>query len=260
MCCDILRFVTRLNWNGCVIVKIGVALSGCHIGGVSAWSVLRELEAQGFDLQMVSACCVPATTSLLYASGCEDAAMKRLSLGFLSDARESDIDFAVANLSAAFREGNKKTTPLAINAVNVTDGNIVMFTDDVSLRSSNLKTFADADPYDILSATISLMDGLGSYRYGGQHLCDFCCWYGCPVHALKLAGVEKIISIAFVPKFPKTPYEVLVKQMIASSASAADIHISIEFASRGLSFEQYEKIATTKIKSSANKILLKTLF
>lgn len=241
-------------------MKIGVALSGCDIGGVCAWSALRALEEQGLDIGMISACCIPAVTSLLYARGCEEKVMQKYSSVFLSDARESDVDYAIANLSANCRAGRGRQIPLAVNAVNVSDGRIITFTDDYSIKGGNIRTFGIEDPYDALSATISLMDGLGSYRYKDCRLCDFCCWYGCPVHPLKLAGLQKTVSISFLPALPKTPYEVLVKQMITVNSSSADIHIPIEFSGSGLSFEQYEEITTGKIKSCADKILLKTLF
>lgn len=240
-------------------MKIGVAFSGCDIGGTSAWHVLRELSDMGLEIGMVSACCTPAVTSLLYAQGCEDSAMQRLSEAFLRDCRELDMDSAVANLSADFKPGPNPRTSLAINAVNVSDGKIITFTDDYSLKSSNLKTFGLDDPYDALSATISLLDGLGSYRYEDCRLCDFCCWYGCPVHPLKLAGLQKIISIAFLPKSPKSPYEVLVKQMISASSSRADLHIPIEFGG-DLPLEQYIEIASGEIKNRSDQILLKALF
>lgn len=254
------KIVNRLNRNGCVIVRIGVAFSGCDIGGICAWSILKELEAQGFDIGMISACCVPAIASLLYSHGCDEAVMEELSSIFLDDARSIDIDYAVANISASFREGGGKKIPLAINSVNVSDGTIVTFTDDYVLKSSRLRTFGIEDVYDPLSATISLMDGLGSYKFENLKLCDFCCWYGCPVHQLKLAGFDKIISVAFLPKFPKTPYEALVKNMISSTCASSVIHIPIEFASRELALSDYIEISTDKIKSCANQILLKTLF
>lgn len=243
-------------------MKIGVALSGCDLGGVSAWKALSELAAQGFDIGMISASCMPATTALLYANGCAEAVMTKLSEDFLSDARESDIDFAIANLSARFREGKKeeKRAPLCINAVDVSDGEIVVFTGDCSLCGGNLKTFSDAEPYDMLSATVSLVDGLGSYLYEGRKLCDFCCWYGCPVHQLRLAGMEKIISVAFLPAKPKTPYEALSKRMISGLGSPADIHIQIEFEDKAQEFEEYAEIATSAIKNCMNEIALKTLF
>lgn len=241
-------------------MKIGVAFSGCDLGGISAWAALRELEARGLDIGMISACCVPAAASLLYAGGCGEEAMRRLTSAFLRDARESDIDFAVANLSAAFREGKGKKIPLVIGAVNVFDGDIVAFTDENSVKGKGLCTFGLEDPYDALSATISLMDGLGSYRYQGQKLCDFCCWYGCPAHPLMLAGYKKIVSIAFLPKLPKSPYEALVKHTIASSSASASVHIPIEFAGRDLSLDEYEEITAAKIAEHEKSILFETLF
>lgn len=241
-------------------VKIGVALSGCDLGGISAWVALRELEARGLDIGMISACCLPSAAALPYAHGCSELEIYKLSSSFLSDARESDIDFAVANLSAVYRKGKGKRIPLAINAVNVYDGNIVTFTDDYSITGHNLKTFGLEDPYDTLSATMSLMDGLGSYRYKDQKLCDFCCWYGCPSHPLTLAGYKKIISLAFLPQLPQNPYEVLVKHTVASSASSVSMHIPIEFARRDFSFAEYAEITAAKIAEFEKEILFETLF
>lgn len=241
-------------------MKIGVAFSGCDIGGIAAWRVLRELELQGFDIAMISACCVPAITSLLFSYGCEDTVMELLSQQFLRDCHELDIDYAIANISANVKTGPNKKIPLAINAANVTDGRIVMFTDDYSLQCGNIETVGLENSYDALSATTSLMDGLGSYRYGDLRLCDFCCWHGCPIHQLKLAGIQKIISVALLPKLAKTPYEVMTKQMIAKSSAAADVHILIEPEKRDMQLDEYIEIATGKIKSNTNIMLLKTLF
>lgn len=241
-------------------MKIGVALSGCDIGGVSAWAALKELESQGFEIGMISASCVPAAAALLYVNGYAEDAMKKLSEDFLTDARESDIDLAIANLSARFRESNERRIPLCINAVDVSDGEIVAFTEDFTLCGQNLKTFSGTEPYDMLSATVSLMDGLGCYLYEGRRLCDFCCWYGCPVHQLRLAGMEKIISAAFLPEKPKTPYEALSKRLITGFECPADIHITVEFEDKGQSFDEYAEIATRSIKSCIEDISLKTLF
>lgn len=241
-------------------MKIGVALSGCDIGGISAWVALKELASQGFEIGMISASCVPAAAALPYVNGYPDDAMTRLSETFLQDTRESDIDFAIANLSARLCEIPQKRIPLCVNAVDVSDGGIVAFTDDYALCGDNLTTFSGAAPYDMLSATVSLMDGLGCYLYEGRRLCDFCCWYGSPVHQLRLAGMEKIISAAFLPEKPKTPYEALAKRLILSADCPADVHIAIEFEEKQQSFAEYAEIATCSIKNCIKEISLKTLF
>lgn len=243
-----------------VNVKTGVALSGCDLGGICAWAVLDELTAQGFYIEMVSASCIPAAAALLYANNYTSESMRKHSENFLNDARESDIDFAVANLASGFHESGGKRTRLCVNAVDVSDGEIVVFTDDYAFSGENLKTFAGAEPFDIISATVSLVDGLGCYRYRGRRLCDFCCWYGAPVHQLRLAGMERIISVSFLPRKSKTPYEASARRVIMNAASLADIHIPIDFGDEASGLDEYVKIATDKIKSSMNEIAAKILF
>jgi len=240
-------------------LKIGVALSGCDVGGICAWKILNELESYGFEIGMVSACCVPAMAALLYTSECGEAEMEALSDKFLKDAGESDLDFAVMNFSSAFRRGGGKRIPAAISAVNIADGGVITFTDDYSLEAGNIKTVKMCDTYDMISATVSFMGGLSSYRYDGGRLCDYSCWYGCPVHPLKLAGLTKILSLAYLPKTPETPYEKLVKQMVRSGGNSADIHIITEF-EKNLMLGEYCEIALSRLGASADKIILNTLF
>lgn len=235
-------------------------LSGCDLGGICAYSVLQKLRDSGLRPSMISACCIPSATAMLFAYGYDSAKYRKLAERFLRDSHENDIDFAVANLSCAMRiKKPPDGIPVAVNAVDVATGKILTFTNDFVCRSEKLETAAMGDPYDVLSATISLMDGLGSYQFSGYRLCDYCCWYGCPVYPLKMAGITKIISISFLPKHPKTPYEVLVGQMTERSGRLASLHIPIEFAGRGLSLFEYENIASNVIDRCKLKIFLKTL-
>jgi len=240
-------------------LKIGVALSGCDAGGICAWKIVNELQSYGFDIGMVSACCIPAMAALLYANGCGGDEMETLSKKFLQDSREFDLDAAVFNFSSAFKRGEGEKTPAAISAVNIADGGIITFTDHYALEKGNIKTVKMCDTYDMISATISFMGGLGSYSYGGGRLCDYSCWYGSPVQPLKLAGFTKILSLSYLPKTPETPCEVLVKRTVTANGAAADMHITTEFP-KNLTFEEYSEIALSRLASCADKIILKTLF
>lgn len=241
-------------------MKIGVALSGCDVGGICAFKILSRLASYGFEIGLLSACCVPAAAALLYAGGCDGETMQRLSESFFNDARGFDMDFAIANFSAAYKPGKGTRIPVAISAVDVEDGGVVTFTDHYALETGNIKTAKMCDTYDMLSAAVSFAGGLGSYRYGGRRLCDYSCWYGCPIHPLRLAGFTKIISLSYLPKQPENPYEALVKRMTASNSAAADIHISTEFDGSLPAFEDYLETALTAFSSRADEIILNTVF
>lgn len=243
-----------------IIVRIGVALSGCDIGGVAAYDVLRELQRQGFGVGMISTCGMPSVTALLFAAGYGEEDGDRHTEKFLRTAREIDIDMAVAEFSAEVpldRDGDK--TPAVVSSVNVADGNICAFTGECEKKGERLRAYPLCDAYDALSATISPVEGLASYQYDGSQLCDFSVWYGVPVYPLKLAAVDRVLSVAFLPCAPRTPYEALVKQKIEASAHLADVHIPIAFAGP-LTAGEYAARAIGQVREHAEEIFNRLLF
>lgn len=246
-------------------MKIGVALSGCDIGAVGAYGVLLELINQGFEIDMISVSGLPSVTALPFAYGMEEKAVHGLAESFFRNLKEADMDTAVAELAAQLpmgklRRSSGQTIPFALSAVDISDGKIHTFTDLYTVSSDRLVTHSLEDAYDALSATVSPADGLGSYRFHGCRLCDFSIWYGCPVHPLNMAGVEKIISVAFVPETPETPYEALVKHRLAACADLADIQVTVETEGGLLEPDRYIEIATEKMESCINEICMKMVF
>lgn len=240
-------------------MKIGVALSGCEIGGVAAFAALRELEEQGMEIGMVSACGVPAVTALLFALGYEEDACCKLAGEFLQNARSCDMDLAVAELSVQVLPARRKAqVPLVISSVDVADGRICAFSSERLPNSRRLNAFPLEDAYDALSATISPVDGLATYPFADCSLCDFSVWYGCPVYPLKMAAVEKIISLAFLPEEPRTPYEALVKHRITGSASLADAHLV--YSGEHADLEGCRAAAAQQTRTQMDALLARLLF
>jgi len=242
------------------IVKIGVALSGCDIGGVCAFRVLEELEAQGLEIGMISCCAVPTTTSLFFARGCPSDTLRRLAGNFLSDARALDMDWALANLSVSLlAQERRRAIPAAVNAVNIPDSKIVTFTDDFALDTGGVRTFSLIDAYDAFSATMGEVAGMDDYQYEGFRLCDFSVRYGNPTYPLKMQGFQGILSVSFLPATPRTPYELMIGRMIAGTQSLSDMHIPLCF-EQGLELEEYSKIAVHTIQSCMPEIYERLLF
>jgi hypothetical protein len=241
-------------------MKIGVALSGSHPGGVSAYHVLRVLEEKGFDIEMVSCCSTPAVTALLHGSGEEDRADKIMA-AFVEKTRLENLDSAIAVaaelLPASLLKNNRK---IAVSAVHVADGTVVTFTNRYALASQKIHTLPLENAYDILSATVSPMNGLSCYRQGGLCLCDYAVWYGSPLYPLRMNGISRIVSIAFLPEVPQTPYEVLVKQHIESSAKAAEIHIPVEFPAYLTSPGEMSDYALAQVENCLNDIARQMLY
>lgn len=241
------------------IVKIGVAFSGCDIGGLGAYTVLRELEDQGLEVGMISTCGLPSVTSLLYAAGWSEQACREQTENFLRIARDIDLDMAVAGFAAEAplrRLGAR--IPFVLSAAGVSDGRICAFTGNYRAATDRLQTYPLRDVYDALSATISPVEGLASYEYDGRRLCDFSVWYGAPVYPLKMAGLDRILSVAFLPRNPRTPYEAMVKQRITASAHLADLHIPVE--PDGEDYAAYIEAAEEAIRCRIGEICMKVLF
>lgn len=242
-----------------IIVKIGVAFSGCDIGGLGAYEVLRALEEHGLEIGMVSACGLPSVTSLLYALGWGGAACRELGEKFLRNAREIDLDMAVAEFAAETPLHRLETKiPYVMSSACVSDGRICAFTNLRRAATDRLLTFPLEDAYDALSATISPVEGLASYEYEGCRLCDFAVWYGSPVYPLKMAALDRVLAVSFLPRSPQTPYEALVKQRITASSKLADLHIPIE--PERADYAGYIDQAAEAVRERIEEICMKVLF
>ena len=244
---------------GCDKMKIGIALSGCDWSGLAAYHLLGQMQESGVRISAVSSCCVPSLTALLWAAGAEYAAIHRRAQQFLAKVLRREVDEALtAFCDASPLAAGQFVLPIALNAVNIPDGKRVVFTNTGLRNNENLTTFELDNARDSCRAALSLADGLASYHYRDCRLCDYAVWHGIPCRALRQMGADKIVSVSFEPKYPRTPYEVLVKQTVRKSSRAADIHIPIEVAGSRQSMEEYAAICDNVLARTLKKIIRKT--
>jgi len=209
-------------------MKVGVALSGCDMGGICAHRVLEEIERQGYEIAMVSACSIPAAAALFWSARLAPEKADGMAKRFLYDAARTYLDTALATLADTLaREKPKQRRPICVAACNLPDGRMVVFTDSFSLSSDTFSALPLQDPYDMLSATVSGTAGLGSYAFGEYRLCDYSARYGCPIAPLRLCGLSRVMSISFLPQIPAGAYEASLLQSLGRACSAADLHLPI---------------------------------
>lgn len=231
------------------------------MAGIAAYTALQRLTKEGLFIEMVSVCGVATATAMLYACGCTDPLYHQTATEFLEHLQATDIDTAIAKFAHHLPLSRwKRKIPLIVNSVNVSDGTICAFCDRSAASTSRLQAVPLNDCYDVLSATIGPMDGLASYPYAGYALCDFSVWYGAPVYAPKMMGIDRMISIAFVPKSPQTPYEVLVKQRIAASISLSDASVMVELEKGDRDLAQYIQAVNDTLSESMQELYAKLLF
>ncbi|WRS27789.1 hypothetical protein U6B65_01275 [Oscillospiraceae bacterium MB08-C2-2] len=209
-------------------MKIGVALSGCDIGGVAAYSALQEIENQGFEIEMVSSSGVASMSGAMFALGCEEEIYRQAMDSFMADIRTDGMDTAIYNLSQRIQNSPQtRKIPLAINSVNMADQKTVTFTNDFVLSSQTVMTYPLQELYDAFSASISQVEGLGYYRFIGYRLCDYSILHGCPLYPLRMQGIKHVVSISFMPERLSTPYEAMAKKIVDQSALGADWHLTL---------------------------------
>lgn len=236
-------------------MKTGVALSGCDIGGVAAFAVLEGLERMGIRPTMVSACSIAAISSWLYCSGFPEKSNERLINRFLSQYRRKGIDGALLQFSKSLTGRNYPIrAQFTINCVSLSDQKIVTFTNDFSVTASNLETRRFDDPYFPLSATVNANSPFSSTVFERDGLCDYCASFGAPVYPLLMCGMEKIISISFLPKSPKTAYELLVRQAIQAGRSLEHSCIELYFEPEEADIQAYNRQALEQLKSAEERL------
>ncbi len=209
-------------------MKLGVALSGCGMGGICAHRVLEEVERQGYEIAMVAASSIPAAAALSWSARLKPEKIDLMAKRFLKDVARWDLDTALAVMAETLAKvKSKQRRPVCVTSCNLTDGRMVVFTDSFSLNSDTFSALPLQEPYDMLSATVSGTAGLGSYTLGEYRLCDYSARYGCPVAPLRLCGLSRVLSISFLPAVPTGAYEAALLQSLGQACPAVDLHLPI---------------------------------
>ena len=245
-------------------MKIGVALSGCDIGGISGYRLLCLLEDMGLDLHMISVSGTPSIAALLYKSGWSEKVCHAYLDDFLQNRRIAELDTAIDAFSEKLSDrGWKPFQGLVINAVHIADGSAAAFTNDMVYRAGNLRTFPLNVPYHALSATIGAVDGLGNYPYQGCKLCDYAIQHGCPFYPLRLASCDMILSFSFLPQIPQSPYDISLKNRIEHTCHAADFHFSFQFppeSDKACLLSDWEDLVTGHLEEQMERLLYTAAF
>lgn len=239
-------------------MKIGVALSGCDIGGVSAYILLHRLREDGLDPGLISASGLAAVGALLFTYGFDVEDCRMHADTFIKTCGEEDLDSAIAQLSDTLHPRIlAEIQGLSVSAINITDGKIITFTNDFCFATDTLRTYPIQDVYDMLSATVGGAQGLASYALAGDKLSDYSVRYGHPIYPLQMFGMKNIFSYSFMPLVPQSGYDILLGQKLEQRPVGAEVHTRLRFAPLSLESTamQYEDIAISEFESCKNIIV-----
>ena len=201
-------------------MKIGVAFSGCGDSALGAWAFADELEKYSLKIDLLSVTSLSAISSLLWSYGQEEGQIRKYMAGLMKSPSWEELDFTLAPKEKGYR------CPLAVNSVDVLTGVSVIYCDQLHSDAWKLKTYPLAGrERQALLSTLSPYKGLEPLCLDDMLLCDFSVQYGCPCFPLKMAGVEKILSVSLCGGYQ--PVQVAADSLSLLTGKNSDLHYSL---------------------------------
>ncbi|MEM1483978.1 hypothetical protein V6615_03750 [Oscillospiraceae bacterium PP1C4] len=232
-------------------MKIGVAFSGSGIGAASAHVFAEELRKCSLAIEMLSVTSLAAVPSLLWTRGIQMDTIAELMNLFSAEKTP------YAGLKMLERMGAFQTMPvcnLAVNSVDAATGISVIYSDIVSSDAWNLKVLPLTGNESVaLSSTISPYKGSESFSDDGMQLCDFAIRYGCPFFPLKMAGMERLLSVSFAGG--DAPAQIAADSLSSLTGKNADLHYTVKLIDVTDTREQIQTFVQEHIAEIYDKML-----
>lgn len=202
-------------------MKIGLACAGSGPGASYAYALAQELEALSLGPDMISGAAFSAAPMLLWSRGLSGTEIKsRMDAFHSSKSGKKAVDRLCFGLPA-----KPARCRAAINSADLDTGVIVMWADGLIADAQNIKVkqlagmerealYAALCPYVMEPPTIY-----------GLRLGDFSARYGCPFFPLKMAGMERILSVVFTGG--NDPAGIASESLSVLTGKNADLHYTI---------------------------------
>lgn len=208
-------------------MKIGVAFSGSGAGAMAAYAFADELRKSALKIEMMSATSLASVSSLLWAYGLPTDDIRELMAQFsAASAPEEGLD--MLERAGAFQ--GSSACAFAVNSVDTLSGVTAVYSDALKSDAWNLKVLPlSGSERTALASTISPYTGCCPYSLDGMSLCDFSVRYGCPFFPLKMAGMEKLLSVTFAGG--DSPAQVAADCLTSLTGRFADLHYTVKLLS-----------------------------
>lgn len=176
-------------------MKIGVAFSGSGAGAAAANVFADELLKRSVAVDMLSATSLAAVPSLLWSRGAGPEELEEL-MTLFSASQTPQLGLRQLDRMRMFRA--PAVCDLAVSCVDASTGITVIYSDTLHSDAWNLKVLplSGNEPAALACALSPYRDSEPFVREG-MRLCDFSVRYGCPFFPLKMAGMERILSVSF---------------------------------------------------------------
>lgn len=231
-------------------MKIGVAFSGSGIGAPWSHIFAEELHSCAVPIKMLSATSLAAVPVFLWSKGCTGEEIQLWMQKILQAPA-----LACKQLVQSELIKNPYEFPVTMSSVDILSGISVLYADGLQADAWNLKVHPlTGNEENALAAAVSPYRGLEPPIVDKMKLCDFSMRYGCPFFPLKMAGIERILSVSFPGG--NMPVQAAGDNMVALTGRNADLHLSIKPDSP----ERAEAFIRSFVQNNIGAIYQKLLF
>ena len=206
-------------------MKIGVAFSGSGAGAAAANVFVDELLKRSVAVDMLSATSLAAVPSLLWSRGAGLEELEEL-MTLFSASQTPQLGLRQLDRMGMFRA--PAVCDLAVSCVDASTGITVIYSDTLHSDAWNLKVLPlSGNEPAALACALSPYRDSEPFVHEGMRLCDFSVRYGCPFFPLKMAGMERILSVSF--SGGESPAQVAADTLSALTGKNADLHYDLRF-------------------------------
>lgn len=233
-------------------MKIGVAFSGSGAGAAASHAFADELQSCSLKIKMLSVTSLAAIPSLLWSRGLPCDEIGRLMKQYQA-AQTSCKGLQLIRKTGIMNE--KATCDLAVNCVDTLTGVTVIYCDSICSDAWNLKVEPlQSNEYAALCATVSPYRACKPYANKGMNLCDFSVRYGCPYFPLKMAGMERLLSVSFAGG--DTPAQIASDSISVITGKNAQLHYTVKCEGDEDPEQQVRRFVQEHIEEIYDKMLL----
>lgn len=228
-------------------MKIGLACAGSGPGAGNAHVLAGALEALSICPEMISCASLSSAPMLLWSRGLElEEIGKRV--GALLDSPNARK--GLRRFCGTLPE--KRRCALALCSMDLETGVTVVWADGLRSDAWNLKVLPlQGAERKALQSVVSPYLSLEPGKWDSLRLCDFSARYGCPLPPLKMAGMERVVSVVFAGA--SDPAGIASESLSILTGKNADLHYTLRLP--GDEPENVEEFVYTHRKELYEKLL-----
>lgn len=234
--------------GGDAMKKIGLACAGSGPPALLAHLLVSELEALSLPIHMISCTSIAAYPLLLWNHGIPLQEISRRMQQLVHE-KGARTEWNISDIQA-----QEACRDFAVSAVDIVRGTAMIWSDSLHANAENLEVhpLSGYESVALKSAACPWRDSR-PVRFEGRKLADFASRYGCPFFPLKMAGMERLLSVVFAGE--TEPSGAAMETLAILSGKNADIHLTFRLENTKKPEKQIQSLVRSKSEELYQKLL-----